>query len=276
MKIGVALGGGGAKGLAHVVILEALDEMGIKPAYVTGTSIGAVAGVIYCSGFSGKELREAISRLTISEEDSWKDVIKKKQIFKWLDFISPQFDGTGLLKTEKFISFLFDEIKTKTFEELCIPLSVVASDFWSRDEVILSQGELIPAVQASMALPGVFPPVVLGGRVLIDGGAVNPVPFDILPSDCDFTIAIDVIGSRTAGPDRIPSLTDAIFNTFQIMEKTIIREKRRISSPSLYIEPDITGIRLLDFYKADQIFKQALPAKELLKREIDRCMERQE
>jgi NTE family protein len=273
MKIGVALGGGGAKGLAHVVMLEALDELGIRPVHIAGTSIGAVAGVIYCSGFSGKELREVISTVTISEEDSWKDVIKKKQIFKWLDFISPQFDGTGLLKTEKFLSFLFDEIGPRTFEELPIPLTVVAADFWSREEVVLDQGELLPAIKASMALPGVFPPVVLGDRVLIDGGAVNPVPFDLLSPDCDFTIAIDVIGSRTAGVDRVPSLTDVIFNAYQIMEKSIIREKLKCSMPSIYIEPDISGIRVLEFYKADQIFKQALPAKEMLKREMEKLME---
>ena len=272
MKIGIALGGGGAKGLAHVVMLEALDEMGLKPAYVSGTSIGAVAGVLFCSGFSGKKLREAISQITVSQNDTWRDVLTKKHPFKWLDFISPQLDGAGLLKSEKFINFLFEEIKARTFEELSVPLCLVASDFWSREEVILNKGELIPAVQASMALPGLFPPVVLGDRVLIDGGAVNPVPFDLLPKDCDLTIAIDVIGSRTAGADRLPSLTDAIFNTFQIMEKSIIREKLKTTSPSIYLEPDISGIRVLEFHKADQIFRQTLPAKEMLKQEIERYM----
>jgi NTE family protein len=135
---------------------------------------------------------------------------------------------------------------------------------------VLDEGELAPAIQASMSLPGVFTPVTMGENVLIDGGAVNPVPFDLLPSDCDLTIAVDVIGRRDAGPDRMPSLQEAIFNTFQIMERSIVREKLRNSSPDIYIEIEISNIRALEFYKADQVFKQAQTAKDQLKRELEK------
>jgi NTE family protein len=269
-KIGIALGGGGAKGLAHVLMLEALDELDLKPSYVTGTSIGAVAGVLYCSGLSAKEMRQVISEITITENDTFRDVMAKKHVFKWLNFIAPQFEGGGLLNAENFINYLFESIEARTFEELIIPLRVVASDFWSREQVVLDQGELAPAIQASMSLPGVFTPVTMGENVLIDGGAVNPVPFDLLPKDCDLTIAIDVIGRRTAGTDRMPSLQEAIFNTFQIMEKSIIREKLRNTTPDIYIEVEISDIRALEFYKADQVFKQAQQAKDQLKRELER------
>ncbi len=110
----------------------------------------------------------------------------------------------------------------------------------------------------------------MGENVLIDGGAVNPVPFDLLPGDCDLTIAVDVIGRRDAGPDRMPSLQEAIFNTFQIMERSIVREKLRNSSPDIYVEIEISNIRALEFYKADQVFKQAQTAKDQLKRELER------
>ena len=90
-KIGIALGGGGAKGLAHVLMLEALDEFELRPSYVTGTSIGAVIGVMYCSGLSAKELRQIISETTIMENDTLKDVVTKKHMFKWLNFITHQF-----------------------------------------------------------------------------------------------------------------------------------------------------------------------------------------
>jgi NTE family protein len=269
-KIGIALGGGGAKGLAHVLILEALDELELKPSYVTGTSIGAVMGVLYCSGLTAAELREVISKISIAENDTLRDVVTKKHMFKWLNFIAPQFEGHGLLKAESFINYLFESIEARTFEELVIPLRVVASDFWTREQVVLDSGELASAIQASMSLPGVFTPVTMGENVLIDGGAVNPVPFDLLPKECDLTIAIDVIGRRTAGPDRMPSLQEAIFNTFQIMEKSIIREKLRTASPDIYIEIEISDIRALEFYKADQVFKQAQKAKEQFKRELER------
>ncbi|MEN6321671.1 MAG: patatin-like phospholipase family protein [Syntrophaceae bacterium] len=269
-KIGIALGGGGAKGLAHVLMLEALDELKLKPSYVTGTSIGAVAGALYCSGLSARELREVICKITIAGNDTFKDVMTKKSMFKWLNFIAPQFEGGGLLKAERFINYLFESIEARTFEELIIPLRVVASDFWTREQVVLDHGELAPAIQASMSLPGVFIPVTMGENILIDGGAVNPVPFDLLPKECDLTIAIDVIGQRTAGTDRMPSLHEAVFNTFQIMQKSIIREKLRTTSPDIYVEVEISDIRALEFYKADQVFKQALQAKEQLKRELER------
>jgi len=271
-KIGIALGAGGARGLAHVLMLETLDELGLKPAYVSGSSIGAIAGVLYCSGMTGKELRELLNTLTVPERNSIKNVFN----LKWLDFIMPQFDGAGLLKAENFINFLFGSISARTFEELDIPLFVVAANFWTREEIILKSGELVSALQASMSLPGIFAPVLMGDQVLIDGGAVNPVPFDILPDDCDLTIAIDVIGHRTAGPGLMPSLRDAIFNTFQIMEKSITREKLRAARPDIYIAPDISDVRVLEFYKAESVFRQAQPAKDQLKRELEERLNRKD
>ena len=110
------------------------------------------------------------------------------------------------------------------FSELEIPLKVVASNFWSRQQVVLDHGPLIPAIRASMSLPGLFEPVKIRNQVLIDGGAVNPVPFDLLPKDCDLTIAVDVIGDRTVS-EKIPSLSEAVFNTYQIMQKEYYSRK---------------------------------------------------
>jgi len=269
-KIGIALGAGGARGLAHILMLETLDELGLKPAYVSGSSIGAIAGVLYCSGMTGKELRELLNTLTVPERNSIKNVFN----LKWLDFIMPKFDGAGLLKAENFINFLFGSISARTFEELDIPLFVVTSNFWTREEVVFKSGDLVSAMQASISLPGIFAPVLIDDKVLIDGGAVNPVPFDILPNDCDLTIAIDVIGHRTAGPDLVPSMMEAIFNTFQIMEKSITRQKLRVVCPDIYIEPYISDVRVLEFHKAEHVFRQAQPAKDQLKRELEKRLNR--
>ncbi len=269
VRLGIALGGGGAKGLAHVLMLEALDELGLRPICVAGTSIGAVIGVLYCSGKSGREIRESVLRMAPFDENSAPDVKTNKHPFKWLEFIAPQFDGTGLFKAERFVSRLFESIQATSFNQLAIPLRVVTADFWSREEVILDEGPLQPAIQASMSLPGLLSPVVFEGRVLVDGGAVNPVPFDLLPADCTLTAAVDVIGQRGHMRAEPPSLSEAIFNTFQIMEKSIVRAKLRAAPPDIYIEVEALDVRVLEFHKSQEIIAQAMPAKDRFKREVE-------
>lgn len=266
-KIGLALGGGGAKGVSHLLILEALEELGLKPAYVTGTSIGALIGAMYCAGMPTQDIKEIFLEFSLKDNESLKHLVTRKHIFKWMDFIAPQFRGRGLIRVENLISYLFESVQAKRFAELEIPLKVVASDFWYRQQVVLDKGALIPAIRASMSLPGLFEPVKIGGRILIDGGAVNPVPFDLLPDSCDLRIAVDVIGERS-DTEKIPSLSEAVFNTYQIMQKSIIREKLEKAPPEIYIEPNVVNIKMLEFYRANEIFKQATATKSNLKRKI--------
>ncbi len=273
-KIGLALGGGGAKGVSHVLMLEALEEMGLRPSYVTGTSIGALIGAMYCAGMSPGDIKEIFLQFSLKKDETFRHIVTRKHIFKWMDFISPQFRGKGLVRVENLLVHLFDSVHASRFSELEIPLKVVASDFWARHQVVIDKGPLIPAIRASMSLPGVFEPVTIGKRVLVDGGAVNPVPFDLLPDDCDLTIAIDVLGQRSSTIGKIPSLSEAVFNTFQIMQKSIIREKLKIASPDIYIEPKITNIKVLEFYKANDIFQQAKGTKSYLKRKITQHLNR--
>lgn len=113
---------------------------------------------------------------------------------------------------------------------------------------------------------GVRPKCIAGtSMVLVDGGSVNPVPFDLLQDDCDTVIAINVVGKRRRRSNKPPNLTAAIFNTYQIMQMSIVRQKLRQRPPTIYIEPDLVDIRMLEFYKADEIFDQARPAKAQLK-----------
>ncbi|TNE91127.1 patatin-like phospholipase family protein [Porticoccus sp.] len=266
-KIGLALGGGGAKGVSHLLILEALEELDLKPAYVTGTSIGALIGAMYCAGMPTQDIKEIFLEFSLKDNESIKHLVTKKHIFKWMDFIGPQFRGRGLIRVENLISYLFESVQAKRFTQLEIPLKVVASDFWNRQQVVLDKGALIPAIRASMSLPGLFEPVKVGGRILIDGGAVNPVPFDLLPDSCDLRIAVDVIGERS-DTEKMPSLSEAVFNTYQIMQKSIIREKLEKAPPEIYIEPSVVNVKMLEFYRANEIFKQATATKSNLKRKI--------
>ena len=166
-KIGLALGGGGAKGLAHVPMLEALDELGVRPHRIAGTSIGSIMGMLYASGISGKRIREGVRRMIISKGDSFRESLKKREVLRWFEFLDVEFGRGGLFKGDKFIEFLYEQMGKQTFDELEIPLSVVASDFWTSEQVVLETGDLLSAVKASMGLPGVFTPVERDGRVLL-------------------------------------------------------------------------------------------------------------
>ncbi len=273
-KIGIALGGGGAKGLAHIPILEVFEELGIRPVCVAGTSIGAILGVLYCSGIAPSQTRRELTEVSLSGEERLRDLLGKREILKWLDFARFQFDRSALLRSDRVMDILFSDLGPRRFEDLHTPLKVVATDFWAREPVVLDRGELIPALKASMAVPGVFPPVEIEGRLLVDGGMVNPIPYDLLPRDCDITIAVDVAGRRTSSSDEIPSMVDLVFNAFQIAARSIVQEKLSRVKPDIYVEPDIEDIRLLEFYKAAQVFRQAQAAKEKFKRELELILER--
>jgi len=268
---GVALGGGGAKGLAHICMLEVIDEFGIVPSRIAGTSIGAVIGLLYASGISARTLREELQSVSRTEKSNFADSVKNT--LTWLQLVDVNWMGGSLLKADTFLDDVMGHVNVSNFEELRIPLEVVAADFWRRDEVVLGTGDLRAAVHASMALPGLLKPVIMDGRVLVDGGAVNPVPYDLLLDKCDVTIAIDVMGTRTESADLVPSVPESIFNTFQIMQKSILRQKMAAHPPDIYICPEIVDLLLLEFHEADKIFAQASTAADQLRRELERHLQ---
>jgi NTE family protein len=269
MKIGLALGGGGVRGLAHILVLEALDDFGIKPSIISGTSMGAIIGALYASGMSGKEIRERIRRFLILKDDTWRDIIaKKSDLLKLVTSFSTDFPRGGFINTQGFFENLFSEIKKRTFEELDIPLLVIAADYWTAEEVVFEADDLLPALQASMAVPGVFTPVSIGGRVLVDGGVVNLVPYDHLLDRADFSIAVDVSKTRNPGKSEIPGALESVLGTFNIMQASALAEKMKHRKPDIYVQPEIQDIRMLDFNKTEEVFQQAQPAVDLLRKQL--------
>ena len=133
VRIGLALGGGGARGLAHVVVLETLDELGIRPHRIAGTSIGAIIGSLYAAGYSGRDIRSLINQLVIEEKDTWKEILFVKQPLKWLDFFDVELGGGGVLDSAGFIEYLGRLLKIERFDQLRIPLDVVAADLRTGD-----------------------------------------------------------------------------------------------------------------------------------------------
>ena len=143
--------------------------------------------------------------MVMAKGESLRHAFRRKETFKWVKFLDLEFGHGGLLKGDKFIDFLYAAMNVSRFEDLQIPLQVVTTDFNSSEQVVISSGELLDAVKASMALPGLFTPVRWEGRVLIDGGSVNPVPFDLF-DDCDVVVGINVMGEIRRTRPRMPSL----------------------------------------------------------------------
>ncbi len=239
-KLGLALGAGGAKGLCHIAFLKVLDELGVRPHLIAGTSIGAIIGAFYAAGLSGAELEQELKKIGL------KDLSKMA-----LDF--SLFSHSAILKGKGVEDYLKSALPVRTFEELRIPLKVVVTDFWKREPVVFESGDLVSAVRASSAMPFVFEPVVLQDTVLIDGGAVNPLPYDLIQSQCDLTIAIDVSGVKDQPDSLVPSMLESVLSTFQIMQASIVAGKMQAGAPDFYIKPELRNIRTLDFYRYKEI-----------------------
>lgn len=256
-RLGLALGGGGARGLVHIEVLRVLDEYGIRPAVISGASIGAIFGALYCSGHSGGEIRQYVDRhLSLSGElQHWRDDGRK--MMEMVRLLDIDFTGTGIIKGDRFSHFLYDMLEGEHFSDLNIPLRIVATDFWDSSSVVFSEGPVLAAVKASMSVPGVFSPVQIGERVLIDGACTNPVPWDLL-DDCDVLIGVNALGRSKAPAKTKPQrAARTVLETFDIMQRGILAEKFRYSPPDLLLDPPITGVGLLDFHKAAAIYEQS-------------------
>jgi NTE family protein len=160
-----------------------------------------------------------------------------------------------------------------TFKGLQIPLRVVATDLGRRVTHVFTEGELKPAVAASIAIPVLFSPVVVNGRTLVDGGLVNPLPYDLVAGEADITIAIDVSGGATeadVGPS--PSVLEVMMSSIGILERSITREKLKLVKPDIYIDVDVDQFHILEFYRPADILKAAEPAKQALKSQLARML----
>jgi NTE family protein len=269
VKIGLALGGGGVRGMAHIVVLETLDELGLRPDIIAGTSMGAIVGALYASGMDGRAIRELVQRHIILKEDKWRDLYAKREaLLKWVRAFSIEFSRGGIISSDRFLNYLLNEIQKTTFEDLKIPLLVIATDYWTAEEVVFEEGELLPAIQASTAVPGVFAPVCIDTRVLVDGGVVNLVPYDHLFERADLTIAVDVGRIRTISEERIPSALESVLDTFDMMQRAALTEKMKHRKPDIYVRVEIHDVHMLDFGKVEEVLRQAEPSVKALKKEL--------
>jgi NTE family protein len=267
-SIGLVLGGGGARGLAHILMLEVFDELGIKPKIIAGTSIGAIFGAAYASGLDARDIRAHTEDVLTNRVGLLRDVFASR-VQKSGGFWNLFSARTALLAPGALLDLVLPPGVPQTFEELAIPLSVVASDFYAIDATVFSSGALRPAVAASMALPVIFEPVLIGGRSLIDGGLTNPLPFDLIAQQVDVVVAIDVSGTTVPSPSRPrPTAIEALFASSFLFERSIVREKLKAHRPDIYIDGGTGRYQALDFLKVREILAAAEPAKAELRERL--------
>ena len=179
----------------------------------------------------------------------------------------------GKFIKNRLIKFLADKLKVKKFNELDIPLKVVTTDYVKKNQFVIDDGDLLSALRASYALPFLFPPVIREKKMLVDGGMVNPLPFDVLPKDCDIVVAIDVSAANGSSPSlEIPPSYEILFSAFQIMQSSIINAKLKTGKPDIYIKTNIKGVRVHEFMKAEEIFKNSESYKKELKKELSKLL----
>lgn len=260
-RLGLALGGGGVRGFAHIGVLELLDDMGLRPSVIAGTSMGAVIGALYAAGLSGKGLRALAREYSIQDGDTLRDVMRKRShLAAWLRALVPERRRGGLISIDRFLASALEPLHGLTFTDLKVPLLVVATDFWTAEEVVIEKGVVMPAVRASMAIPGAFAPVFRDGRVLVDGGLVNRVPYDHLRSRCDITVAVDVIGDRHADSVHIPNVIEASAGALDIMQRAAFDLRLASAAPDILVRAPIHGVPTLGFTKIGDVLHQVEPA----------------
>ncbi len=264
----LALGGGGARGLAHIAVIEALDDMGVRPSFIAGCSIGAMMAAAYASGISGRAIREHTEAVLGDRVKTAKLLMARgasgiTSLFDFNPLRAAFIDGDTLL------DIVLPPGVAAGFADLQIPTIVIATDFYQRAEVVIDAGPLRPAVAASIALPALIAPRVDGEQVLVDGGLVNPVPVDHLQGRADISVAVDVTGNTTERGKGPPSTTEAMYGAVQIMQNAITEAKLKEFPVDVLLKPGVGKFRVLDFFKIIDVLRASEPVKDELKFKLD-------
>lgn len=283
-KIGLALGGGAARGWAHIGVLRALLAAGIKPDIIVGTSMGAVVGGCHLAG-------------RLDDLEDFARSLTKRRVFGYLDF---NLAGTGLISGQKLCDRLERHLSDRRIEDLDRRFTAVATEIGSGHEVWLSRGRLVDAIRASYALPGIFKPVKIDGRWLFDGALVNPIPVSVCRAlGARYVIAVNLnydISSRSAAANAIvdhaeeeeaeareemvakdksgvgarwlltrqlfgrgedvPGISTVMVDALNIVQDRIARSRLAGDPPDALISPRLQGIGLFDFHRADELIQR--------------------
>lgn len=254
-RIGLALGGGAARGIAHIGVLEVLEEEKIPIDCIAGTSAGAIAGGLYAAGMSTAEMREAVIHLN------------------WLEIASLSLPVMGLLNFDRAASWIDDLLKerARTFEELSMPFAAVAADIVRGEPVAIIRGKLSAALRASSSVPGIFTPTRLGERLLVDGGTLNNLPVSVARRlGADYVIAVDLLPPGSVGgkePANVMELT--VMSLYMLMRST----HNEGAQADRVILPSIGHVSLFDLGAQEELIEAGRAAAQLVVPKIRRDLE---
>ncbi len=251
-KLALVLGGGAARGFAHIGVIQILEESGIKPNMVVGTSAGSVVAAIYASGKTGAQLQRIADVMDQSALTDWNMSILKR----------------GMMRGEALERFIRQQTGSKNMEQLPLLLGVVATDLQSGEGILFQKGDIATAVHASSAVPSVFEPVKIGDREYVDGGLVSPVPVRYARQmGADIVVAVDI--SSAPEGNKSDDMFKILLQTFTIMSKSI--SSYELGQADVLIRPALLGVSSIEFANRQQsidagraAMKQALPKLKLL------------
>ncbi|MBP2654973.1 MAG: Patatin-like phospholipase [Firmicutes bacterium] len=230
-KIGLALGSGGLRGLAHIGVLRVLERERIPVYCIAGCSIGSLIGALFAVGM---------------DSDTMEKLAKNLKRRHWLDFIIPQM---GLVAGERTLEMLRILTKCRNFEELSMPFAAVATDLKLGKEVVICEGSVAEAVRGSISVPGIFVPYQMGDKLLVDGAVLNPTPVDVARKmGADIVIAVDLLPDGAVA--SASNIFDVIIQSIDIMERELI--KKRLHFCDVLIKPDVGHISPSVFTAVDE------------------------
>ncbi|MGI9265097.1 MAG: patatin-like phospholipase family protein [Gammaproteobacteria bacterium] len=246
-RVSLVLGSGGARGLAHIGVIEVLEEQGYEIRYIAGCSIGAMIGGIYAAG-------------SLQAYKDWVTDLEARDVLNLLDF---SFGWQGLFKGDRIIGVLREMVGEKNIEDLDMGFTAVATDLREQREIWFNSGPLFDAIRASIAIPSVLTPWEYQGRTLVDGGLLNPVPIaPALNQHADRIIAVNLNGRRgptapddTVGASGLPGFLAVMTTSFATMQATITRLKLAAYTPDAVIEIPRDTCRFYEFNKAEQLIE---------------------
>lgn len=268
-SIGLALGGGSARGLAHIPVLEVFDELGIKPKVIAGCSIGSLLGAGYAGGLSAKEIRERAELLLSDRIGALKFAFGQKRINPF-DLLALRGLASLHVHGEKLAGLVLPESLPEMIEDLAIPFKVIATDFDMMEERVIETGPIVKAVGASIAIPGVILGTQYDGHSYVDGCVTNPVPFNHVREGVDIVVAVDVSGRPREANGSNRSNMELAVGSLLILFNQVASLRRQISPPDIYVRPAIDSFSGGDFFRIREVLEQAQPAKDQLKRELEK------
>ena len=225
-RVALALGGGAPRGLAHIGVIEVLEENGIRPDMVTGTSAGSLVAAMYAAGHTGKELETIALNMDESRLTDW------------------AFPGRGMIRGNALADYVREQVGNHSFDQMKIPLGIVATDLDSGKAILFRRGDVGTAVRASSAVPAVFTPVKIGTHEYVDGGLTSPVPVrSAREMGADVIIAVDISQLPDGGDTR--DALHMLLQTFSIMSRSI--NELELKEAEIVLHPKLTGVAGTDF-----------------------------